>query len=117
MAIDFSHMPCIYWSNTTKMSYLQRRVIVHSIIYYEMSSSTITDREFDSIGHQLVELMNSSTKEECERSTYWYAMYDFDASTGFNIPSRLTKKDRQYLTNIASHVLHQYRTSGRSEGK
>ena len=31
-------------------------------------------------------------------------MYDFDGSTGFDIPSRLTKYDREYLTNIAAHV-------------
>ena len=40
---------------------------------------------------------------------YYYAMHDFDGSTGFDIPSRLTKKDRDYLTHIASMVHEQFR--------
>ena len=42
---------------------------------------------------------------------YYYAMYDFDGSTGFDIPSRLTKYDLEYLTNIASHVYKQWKGS------
>lgn len=102
--IDFSKMPCLYWSNTTKISYLQRRIIVYSIMYYEKDESCVSDSEYDLISKQLVELTNSSTKAECEASTYWYAMYDFDGSTGFDIPSKLTKEDKELLTNIAMHV-------------
>lgn len=103
--LDFSKLcPFIYWSNSTKISYLQRRIIVYSIMYYEMNESCISDREYDSISYLLVELMKHSSKEECEASDYWYAMYDFDGSTGFDIPSRLTKYDRAYLTRIANMV-------------
>ena len=73
---------------------------------------SIVDRKsFDELSHQLVELMNSNPKEVLEQTTYWYAMYDFDGSTGFDIPDRLTKSDREYLTTIASHVQKQYRDS------
>lgn len=109
--IDFSKMPCIYWSNTTKISYLQRRIIVYSIMYYERDESCISDKEYDSISQQLVKLMSIATDEELKASTYWYAMYDFDGSTGFDIPSRLTKRDREYLTNIAFHVHEQWKHS------
>lgn len=107
--IDFSKVPCIYWSNTTKISYLQRRIIVYSIMYYEHDESCVSDSEYDSISRQLVELIGKSTQEEFEASTYYYAMHDFDGSTGFDIPSRLTKKDRDYLTCIASIVHDQFR--------
>lgn len=102
--IDFSKAPSMYWSNTTKISYLQRRIIVWSIMYYEHDQSCVSDYEYDSVSHQLAELQKEVTQEEWERSTYYYAMYDFDGSTGFDIPGRLTEKDRQYLTNIANLV-------------
>jgi hypothetical protein len=74
-------------------------------MYYEHNESCITDKEYDSISQQLVELQKQTSKEEFEKSTYYYAMHDFDGSTGFDIPSRLTKKDRDYLTDIA-HIVH-----------
>lgn len=104
--IDFSKMPCIYWSNTTKISYLQRRIIIYSIMYYELDESCVSDKEYDSISHQLVELQKCASKEEFENSTYYYAMHDFDGSTGFDIPSRLTKKDQEYLTHLA-YIIHE----------
>ena len=109
--IDFSKMPCIYWSDSTKISYLQRRIIVYSIMYYEQNESCVSDQYYDSISYQLVELQRTCNPAEFRHSTYYYAMYDFDGSTGFDIPSRLTKYDREYLTNIASHVYKQWKGS------
>lgn len=111
MKLNLDVLPVKYWDMTTIISWLQRRIIVYSIMYYEMSESCITDKSFDELSHQLVELMNSNPQEVLEQTTYWYAMYDFDGSTGFDIPDRLTKSDRDYLTTIASHVQKQYRES------
>lgn len=108
--IDFNHMPCIYWSNKTKISYLQRRVIVYSIMYYMMSESCVSDKKFDAIAYQLVDLQKKDP-ESYKRSQYYYAMYDFDGSTGFDIPSRLTENDRGYLTQIAAWVQKSWRES------
>lgn len=109
--IDFSKMPCIYWSDSAKISYLQRRIIVYSIMYYEQNESCVSDKYYDSLSYQLVDLQKSCDVEEFKKSTYYYAMYDFDGSTGFDIPSRLTKHDLKYLTNIASHVYKQWKDS------
>ena len=106
--IDFSKMPCVYWSDSAKISYLQRRIIVWSIMYYEHNESCVPDSMYDSVSHQLVELQKKASKEDFENSTYYYAMHDFDGSTGFDIPSRLTKEDREYLTHIASVVHKQW---------
>ena len=111
MKLNLDVLPVKYWDMTTIISWLQRRIIVYSIMYYEMNESCITDKSFDELSHQLVELMNSNPQEVLEQTTYWYAMYDFDGSTGFDIPDRLTKSDREYLTTIASHVQKQYRES------
>lgn len=60
----FSTYPSNTWDNTTKLSFLQRRVIIHSILYYFMDQSILSDQEFDALGRQLVDLMNNSTEEE-----------------------------------------------------
>ena len=107
--IDFSNVPCIYWSNSTKISYLQRRIIIYSIMYYEYNESCVSDAYYDSISYQLVELQKSSSLEEFKKSTYYYAMHDFDGSTGFDIPSRLTKEDHEYLTHLAGIVYRHWK--------
>jgi len=109
--INFNSCPAIYWSDATKVSYLQRRIIVHSILYYESNKSVISDRQFDDLCHQLVQMQSEVDFAEFRKSTYYYAMHDFDGSTGFDIPSRLTKYDHEYLTNIASHVYEQWKDS------
>lgn len=113
--IDFSKMPCVYWSDSTKVSYLQRRIIVYSIMYYEHDESCVSDAYYDSLSRQLVALQKTCDIKEFKKSAYYYAMYDFDGSTGFDIPSRLTKHDREYLTNIASHVYNQWKDSTTSK--
>ena len=115
--IDFSKMPCAYWSNTTKISYLQRRIIIWSIMYYEHNESCVSDYVYDSVSRQLVELQKQATKEEFEKSTYYYAMYDFDGSTGFDIPSKLTKKDKEYLETIAIAVHKQWKKDVNMKGE
>ena len=77
-------------------------------MYYEHDESCVPDSKYDSVSHQLVELQRKASKEEFKKSRYYYAMHDFDGSTGFDIPSRLTKKDREYLTKIASMIHKQW---------
>ena len=102
--IDFSKMPCVYWSNSTKISHLQRRIIIWSIMYYELNESCVPDNVYDSVSRQLVELQKKEKKKEFEKSRYYYAMHDFDGSTGFDIPSRLTETDQRHLEAIARIV-------------
>ena len=78
-------------------------------MYYENNESVVTDKEYDSISHQLVELQKQASKEEFEKSTYYYAMHDFDGSTGFDIAYKLTDKDREHLTLIANIVHEQWK--------
>lgn len=113
--VDFDKMPCTYWSDTTKISYLQRRIIVYSIMYYEQNESCVSDAYYDELSRQLVELQKNATKQAFEKSTYYYAMHDFDGSTGFDIPSRLTPEDKQYLTMLANFVHSRWKQSRKEE--
>jgi hypothetical protein len=78
-------------------------------MYYEHNESCVPDYVYDSVSHQLVELQKKANKEEVRASTYYYVMHDFDGNTGFDIPSRLTKEDREYLTHIADIVHDQWK--------
>lgn len=109
--INFDSMPCKYWDDNVKISYLQRRVIVYSIMYYEMDDSCITDKEYDEISKQLVRMQKSVYDDELKKTTYYYAMHDFDGSTGFDIPGRLTESDREYLTDIAQNILVRWKNN------
>lgn len=109
MVLNLNVLPIKYWSTKTIMSYIQRRIIVYSIMYYELSESCISDKDFDELSHQLVELMKSTPKKICKETDYWYCMYDFDGSTGFDLPDRLTDSDKEYLTKIARMVLKNWR--------
>lgn len=109
MKLDLNVLPVKYWDMKTIISYIQRRIIVYSIMYYELSESCISDKDYDELSHQLIELMKATPKEICKKSRYWYVMYDFDGSTGFDIPDRLTNSDREYLTNIAMYLQNKHR--------
>lgn len=102
--INFNTCPAMYWSDSTKISYLQRRIIVHSILYYEMDGSVISDKQFDVLCQQLVQIQKEADFAEFRKSTYYYVMHDFDGSTGFHFYGRLTKYDKEYLSQIAMQV-------------
>lgn len=101
-----------YWSNRIKIGSLQRWIIIHSILYYEMSNSIIPDKVFDANARQLVD-MQTKFPEEAKESQYWYVFYDFDGSTGFDLYYRLNKKDKTYLKSIAQHVLKLWQVDGK----
>ena len=92
------------WDMVTQISFLQRRVIVACIAYYELDATVISDTDYKELAEQLVEYQ-SKYREDAEKSTYWYVMSDFGVSTGFDIYDKLNEHDQEYLTIIASHVI------------
>ena len=114
--VDFDVMPCKYWSDKTKISLLQRRILVYSIQYYRLSETVISDKEYDSISRQLLQLQKTASKEDREDSQYWYVFNDFDANTGFDLYDRLTTNDQIYLTKIAALVLSNYQKGASQNG-
>lgn len=112
-----SYLPTKYWNDKTRIEYIQRRIIVFSIMYYELSESPLDDKQYDSIAYQLVEYMNTTPKEILEQTKYWYVFYDFDGSTGFDLPYRLTKEDKDYLYKIARHIKALWKSGGKENGK
>lgn len=73
-----------------------------------MDASVISDEQFDQLSKQLVELRDQMIEEEYQKTAYYYCFKDFDGSTGFDLPDRLSQSDKKYLTAIANLVLASY---------
>lgn len=104
-----------YWNEESWIGFLRRQVIVHSILYYEMDSPVISDKEYDRLCAELVE----QCREHPQASTladYYYCMYDFDGTTGFDLYDRLEPHDRAHLTHLAWNVSKLYKKEGRKDG-
>ena len=97
--------PYCYWSTFEKVNYLQRRVIVYSLMYYELNENCVSDKVYDEVSKKLISLQNELSEEEFKNTTYYYAMYDFDGTTGFDLWGRMKEKDRQTIKGIAERIV------------
>ena len=79
----------------------QRRyqLLVHSLLYYELDFSLISDHTWERWGEELVELQRNNP-EVSKKVIFYDAFKDFDSSTGFDLPFR----DKQ-IVNIAYRLL------------
>jgi len=93
-----------YWSETLKISALQRWVIVNSIIYYEFNDNIASDKYFDLNARQLAKMILDSPSSS-KASDYFYCMFDFDGMTGFDLWNRLNEKDKIKLKGIADSTM------------
>lgn len=87
------------------------------MLYYELNVNCISDESFDELCIQLLEMQKSADIKELKQSTYYYVFYDFDGSTGCDIPQRLTDYDYKYLLNIAQHVYKLYEQDVQNKNK
>ena len=85
------------WSELECINHLQQKIIKLSIAYYEYDYSFIEDSTYDEICFQLVDMQKSDVAKE---SKYWYLMHDFDGSTGADLYSRLSRRDREWLSYV-----------------
>lgn len=97
-----------YWSTRTKLDLLARWLIVHSIIYYEIGTSIISDKSFDDNSRQYVWLRKEE-RYNGEDSRWNYVMHDFDGTTGFQLFSRLNEADKKRLMHEATNLVRKYR--------
>lgn len=89
------------WDKITCINYLQRKIILNSIAYYELNTSKLTDKEYDELSRQLVDMQKDV---DVQKTQYGYVMYDFDGTTGFDLYHRLNLSDKKYLMNIALNI-------------
>lgn len=93
------------WDKITCIDFLQRKIIVNCIAYYELNTNKLSDKEYDDLSRQLVTMQGDSNIDIMHDTQYGYCMYDFDGSTGFDLYHRLSEHDKKYLMSIALLVL------------
>lgn len=90
-----------HWDLKTKIEFLQRKVILNSIAYYMFDTNFLSDRDYDAMSKQLIQLQKEYG--DVSDTQYGYCMRDFDGSTGFDLYYRLSDHDKEYLTNMVRH--------------
>jgi len=103
MEIQFNNP---YYSNITKCNYLQRYIIIHSIIYYILDTNVVSDKQYDRVCKQLLNL--SKVTENYDKTEYYSVFKDFTGVTGFDLYYKLNKQQQEYLLNIAKYIVKQY---------
>lgn len=96
----------VYWTETEKINFLQRVILVHSYLYYEKDNSMWADKQYDEVAKQLAELQSEHDILWIRNKTqYGYAFYDFDGTTGFLLWDRLKKKDKEQIAGISENIM------------
>ena len=107
--IDFTEFPVCLWRESAQISYLQNYIAVHSIIYYRLNESIISDHRFDFAAKQLKQMQDDADIDTLLESRYYYAFSDFNGSTGFGLFRKLSHQDYEKFLDIAQRVLKMYK--------
>ena len=70
---------------------LQRWILVQSYIYYQLDDNIVSDRMYDMNARQLIKLQKKYPNIKTEYSKIFS---DFESGTGFDLISRLSKKQK-----------------------
>lgn len=89
------------------IDFLQRFIIVHSYIYYELNNNVITDKYYDAKAKELTKL-----KQEYPnlwKSSMYYKQFgdEYNGATGFTLYHDLGEKEQQRIRSIAFSILRQ----------
>lgn len=89
-------------TNQEYIDFLQRFIIVHSYIYYELSDNIISDKEYDERAKELVEYKNKYP--ELWKSSMYYKQFgdDYNGATGFTLYHELDEKQKEIIRSIAA---------------
>lgn len=94
-----------YWTDKLKIDFLQRVILIHSYLYYEKDNSVWSDKKYDEVAKQLVNMQNKQTTKWIKNKTqYGYVFYDFDGTTGFDLWGRLKESDKRMIIRITESI-------------
>lgn len=92
-------------SNLTTQEYidfLQRFIILHSYIYYELNGNVISDKDYDARAKELVKYKNEYP--DLWKSSEYYKQFgdDYSGATGFTLYHDLDEKQKMLIRSIAA---------------
>lgn len=102
---DFEKLPFVYWDDTTKASFLQRAMLIHSALYYELSYPVISDGQFDHIMGQLCDIRSKMGERNYQKTEYYYCFKDFEGITGYYLYDALRMEDRKKIDILCNVIL------------
>ena len=91
------------WDILTRINYLQRKIIISSIAYYELDEPFMSDYRYDGLVQLLKELMDNCAQRE--QSRYWYVFKEWTGATGAFLYSGLNREDKKALLWHTRHIL------------
>ena len=80
---------------------LQRKVILHSYLYYELDDSVVSDTDYDFIARTLAKYKNDYP--ELWKNSMYYKQFGegYNGSTGFDLYSKLSDEQKRVIQYIA----------------
>ena len=92
-------------STQEHIDWLQRYIIVHSYIYYEIGDSVISDREYDIKSKELVKYKDEYP--ELWKSSMYYKQFgdDYNGATGFTLYHDLDDRQKEIIHSIVRTII------------
>lgn len=88
------------------IDYLQRYIILHSYIYYELNSNSISDKKYDKKAKELVKYKNDYP-ELWKKSMYYKQFGDeYNGATGFTLYHDLNEHQKNIIKSLVPRNLH-----------
>ena len=83
------------------IDFLQRFIILHSYIYYELNDNVISDKDYDARAKELVKYKNKYP--DLWKSSEYYKQFgdDYSGATGFTLYHDLDEKQKLMIQVIA----------------
>jgi len=97
-----------YLTDLDKIELLQKWILVHSFIYYELNDNIATDEMFDNNCKQLKSIMLKAGKEICKRSKYYLHFKGYQKSetnSTYYIINRLNKSEQHWYRSFALSLI------------
>lgn len=88
------------------INFLQRYIIVHSYLYYELDHNVISDREYDAKSKELVRYKNEFP--ELWKTSEYYKQFgdEYNGSTGFTLYHDLDEHQKEIIKSIARLIFY-----------
>jgi NAD-dependent DNA ligase len=86
------------------IDFLQRYIIVHSYIYYEMDENLISDRDYDAAAKKLVQLKTDYPLLWYNSEYYKQFGDDYNGSTGFTLYHELSDRQKEIIQSIIHNI-------------
>lgn len=87
------------------IDHLQRKIIVHSYIYYELNNNVLTDQQYDKLSKELTAL-KQDYPDLWKNSEYYKQFTDeYNGATGFTLYHDLDEHQKEIIRSIAGSII------------